>query len=107
MDRSRQKHFYVYITASKPRGVLYVGMTSDLPGRTIEHRDRMIDGFAKKYWAGRLVYYESHDSVESAAKREVQLKRWRRDWKIELIEAKNPTWRDLFNDVLVEFGYQP
>jgi putative endonuclease len=101
------KHFYIYITASKPRGVLYVGMTSDLPSRAIEHRDRMIEGFTKRYWAGRLVYFESHDTGEAAAKRERQLKRWRRDWKIALIEQGNPTWRDLFNDVVVEFGYEP
>ncbi len=102
-----RKTFFVYITASKARGVLYVGMTSDLPKRTMEHRDRLVDGFTKKYWAGRLVYYEYHATAESAATRERLLKRWRRDWKIELIEANNPTWRDLLNDVLVDFGFEP
>ena len=107
MDFELRKDFYVYITASKPRGVLYVGMTSDLPKRAMEHRDRLVEGFTKKYWTGRLVYFEHHDSAGSAVKRERLLKRWRRDWKIELIEKANPTWRDLFNDVLIEFGFEP
>ncbi len=102
-----RKNFFVYITASKPRGVIYVGMTSDLPKRAIEHRERLRDGFTTKYWAGRLVYYESHESGVAAAKRERLLKRWRRDWKIELVEANNPTWRDLFSEILVEFGFEP
>ena len=107
MTGELRKNFFVYMTASKARGVLYVGMTSDLPKRAMEHRDKLIEGFTKKYWAGRLVYYEFHETAESAVKRERLLKRWRRDWKIELIEAKNPTWRDLFSDVLIEFGFEP
>ena len=102
-----RKDFFVYITASEARGVLYRGMTSDLPKRATQHRDRLIAGFTSKYWAGRLVYYETHLLGEVAAKRERQLKRWRRDWKIELIERSNPTWRDLYNDVLIEFGFEP
>ena len=101
------KNFYVYITASEPRGILYTGMTSDLPKRATQHRDRLLTGFTSKYWAGRLVYYESHVLGEAAAKRERQLKRWRRDWKIELVEKNNPTWRDLYNDALAEFGFDP
>jgi putative endonuclease len=99
-----RKNFFVYITASKPRGVLYVGMTSDLPGRAWEHRERVLDGFTKRYWAGRLVYYESHDCAASAVLREKQLKRWRRDWKIQLVEANNPTWRDLFEEAIDRHG---
>lgn len=102
-----RKIFFVYITASKPRGVLYVGMTSDLPKRAMEHRDRSIDGFTKTYWVGRLVYYERHETADTAAKRERLMKRWRRDWKIKLVEDSNPTWRDLHSDVLLEFGYEP
>ena len=102
-----QKYFWVYITASQPRGVLYTGMSSELPGRAMEHRERIIEGFTKKYWVGRLVYYEGHETAESASRREYLLKRWRRDWKIELIKKSNPTWRDLFNDLLVELGYEP
>ncbi len=90
------KEFYVYITASRARGVLYVGMTSDLAGRGWEHRERVIDGFTKRFWVGRLVYFERHESADSAIRRERLLKRWRRDWKIALIESSNPTWADLF-----------
>ena len=103
----RRKNFVVYITASKARGVLYVGMSSDLPKRAMEHRDRLIAGFTKTYWAGRLVYYEAHLTAAAAVKRERLMKRWRRDWKIELIERNNPTWRDLYSDALREFGYDP
>ena len=94
-----EKVFFVYILASRPWGVLYVAMTSDLPGRTWEHRERVLNGFTKKYWVGRLVYYEIHKEAASAARREKVLKRWRRQWKIELIEASNPTWLDLFDEV--------
>ena len=92
------------MTASNTRGVLYVGMTSDLPGRAWQHRDRILNGFTKKYWAGRLVYFEHHETAGSAATRERLMKRWRRDWKIELIEKGNPTWRDLYPDALQLFG---
>ena len=107
MDGKLRKIFFVYITTSKPRGVLYVGMTSDLPKRAWQHREKVIEGFTSKYWAGRLVYYERHDTAASAVKREQLMKRWRRDWKIQLIEHNNPTWRDLFADVLIEFGFEP
>ncbi|MEQ1612639.1 MAG: GIY-YIG nuclease family protein [Hyphomicrobiaceae bacterium] len=96
MRTASTKVFFVYITASKPRGVLYVGMTSDLAGRAWEHRERVIDGFTKRYWAGRLVYFEHFDDAEHAVRRERLMKRWRRDWKINAIEAMNPTWADLF-----------
>lgn len=100
------KTYYLYIMASGPRGVLYVGMTSDLLGRALEHRDREHKGFTKKYWVNRLVYFEEHDDADVAAKRERSMKRWRRDWKIELIEKTNPTWCDLFGDVAREQGYE-
>ena len=106
MREQRVKVFYVYMTASKPRGVLYTGMTSDLPGRSLQHRDRVQEGFTQKYWAGRLVYFERHETAANAAKRERQLKRWRRDWKIELIEKFNPTWRDLFADAVRDEGFE-
>jgi putative endonuclease len=98
------KVFNVYMTASQPRGVIYVGMTSDLAGRAWEHRERVYDGFTKRYWAGRLVYYEHHETAESVASRERLMKRWRRDWKIRLIETDNPTWRDLFPDAVLTLG---
>jgi len=98
--------YCVYIMASRPRGVLYVGMTSDRPGRAWQHRERVMDGFTKRYWVGRLVYFEGHVDARVAARRERAMKRWRRDWKIALIEKNNPTWRDLFADVLAEAGYE-
>ena len=100
------KSYYVYITANEPRGVLYVGMTSDLPGRAWQHRERVLDGFTKKYGVNRLVYFECHDDAAFAARRERAMKRWRRDWKIKLIETNNPTWRDLFADVVRDAGYE-
>jgi putative endonuclease len=106
MQERRAKFFHVYITANKPRGVLYVGMTSDLARRASQHRDRVMEGFTKRYWAGRLVYFEPHDTAESAAKRERLMKRWRREWKIDLVEKHNPTWRDLFADVVKDAGYE-
>lgn len=95
-----RKTFWVYITASKPRGVLYVGMTSDLAARTWHHRERVVEGFTKQYWANRLVYFEAHHDATIAARRERALKRWRREWKINLIEKDNPTWRDLFEEAV-------
>ena len=96
----REKQLYVYMTASKPRGVIYTGMTSDMPGRGWEHRERLIEGFTKRYWVGRLVYFEPHVDAASAQRREYLLKRWRRNWKIELIEKCNPTWADSFPEIL-------
>ena len=80
-------------------------MTSDPAGRAWEHRERVMDGFTKRYWVGRLVYFEAHDDAATAAKRERAMKRWRRDWKIQLIEKDNPTWRDLFGDVVRADGF--
>jgi putative endonuclease len=103
MQASETKLYYVYIMASGPRGVLYVGMTSNRPDRAWEHRERVMEGFTKRYWVGRLVYFEAHAEANVAAKRERAMKRWRRDWKIE---KGNPTWRDLFDEVLAEEGYE-
>jgi putative endonuclease len=101
------KIFFVYITSSGPHGVLYVGMTSDLAGRTWEHRERVTEGFTKRYWVDRLVYFEQHDDADKAQRREYLLKRWRRNWKIELIEANNPTWADLFPEAIRLAGFEP
>jgi putative endonuclease len=101
------KVFFVYITASRPRGVLYVGMMSDLAGRAWEHRERVMDGFTKRYWVDRLVYFEQHNDADNAPRREYLLKRWRRDWKIELIETANPTWADLFPEAVRLDGFDP
>jgi len=87
---------YVYILASTVAGTLYVGVTSDLIKRISEHKSGTFGGFTKKYKVNRLVYYEEHGSIETAIKREKQLKRWRREWKIQLIEKMNPKWADLY-----------
>ena len=100
MRNNAPKTYWVYMLASRPRGVIYVGMTSELAQRGWQHRERVMEGFAKRYWVQRLVYFEAHDDAQVAARRERAMKRWRRDWKIELIEKHNPTWRDLFGDVV-------
>lgn len=91
--------FWVYIMASRPRGTLYVGMTNDLRGRVWEHREGVVDGFTKTYGVTMLVYFEQHDSLQSALERERRIKRWARSWKIDLIRSHNPDWRDLFDDL--------
>ncbi len=101
------KRFWIYIVTNEPRGVLYVGMSSDLAGRAWQHRQGVIEGFTRKYGVGRLVYFEEHSDAAVAARRERAMKRWRRDWKIKLIEDSNPTWRDLFPDVVRAEGYEP
>ena len=88
----------VYILASRPNGTLYVGVTSDLYARMRNHRDGTFEGFTKKYNVKRLVYNEAHNTLDEAFKRETQLKKWRRLWKIRLIEEVNPTWADLFDE---------
>ncbi len=88
---------YVYFTANKFRGVIYVGVTSDLLKRAWQHKDDNAGGFTAKYNVSSLVYYEVYESIEEAIKREKQLKNWKRDWKIELIEKQNPEWVDLYH----------
>jgi putative endonuclease len=90
------KFSFVYIVTNKPRGVLYIGVTTDLVRRISEHRQSLIPGFSSKYNCTRLVWYEVHEDVRVAIQREKSLKRWYRDWKIDLVERENPTWRDLF-----------
>ncbi|MGB8634436.1 MAG: GIY-YIG nuclease family protein [Rhodanobacteraceae bacterium] len=94
------KQAAVYILASKPRGTLYVGVTSDLIKRVREHREGLVAGFTKRYGIHRLVYFEQTDSITSAIEREKQLKRFRRAWKLELIESSNPDWEDLWPTIL-------
>ena len=100
------KDFHVLMTASGPRGVIYVGMSGDLPNRAWEHRERVGKGFTTRYWAGRVVCYERLMDADSARHREYLMKRWRRDWKIELIEQQNPTWADLFEQLVREAGHE-
>jgi putative endonuclease len=92
-------HFFVYILASKKHGTLYVGVTNDLARRVSEHKGKPIPGFTRRYGVDQLVYFETFDSILEARAREHSLKRWRRAWKIALIEKLNPDWRDLSNDL--------
>ena len=89
----------VYILASKKNGTLYVGVTSDLIKRIWEHREHLVTGFTDRYHVTQLVYYELTDSMYSAISREKKLKKWRRQWKINLIENQNPEWRDLWDEI--------
>ena len=86
----------VYILASQHNGTLYVGVTSNLIQRVWQHRANIIDGFSNKYGVHRLVYFELHYTTENAITREKQLKKWRRSWKLRLIEGQNPDWEDLW-----------
>jgi len=87
---------YVYILASRRNGTLYIGVTSDLIKRVHQHREGEVEGFSSKYDVHRLVYYETFDQIDEAIKREKVLKKWRRKWKLELIETDNPEWADLY-----------
>jgi len=93
------KDYYTYILASKKNGTLYIGVTNDIIKRVSEHRNGEIKGFTQKYFIHNLVYFERHGQIEYAIRREKQLKKWNRGWKIELIEKENPEWRDLFNEI--------
>ena len=90
--------YYVYILTNKKNGTLYIGMTNDLQRRIYEHKNKLNDGFTKKYGLDRLVYFEGHQFVDDAIKREKNLKKWKRDWKINLIVQDNPQWEDLAID---------
>ena len=94
---SVNKQPVVYILANKRNGTLYIGVTSDLAKRIWEHKNNMVEGFTKKYNAHQLVWYEMHESMESAIMREKRLTDWKRAWKLELIESKNPDWLDLYD----------
>ncbi|NIM67249.1 MAG: GIY-YIG nuclease family protein [Armatimonadetes bacterium] len=96
-----KNNFYVYILASKKRGTLYIGMTSNLIKRVYEHKSDLVDGFTKKYGVNRLVYYEIHGDAEAALSRERQMKKWNRAWKLKLIEEHNPEWNDLYDGLSV------
>jgi putative endonuclease len=92
--------YFVYILASKPRGTLYVGVTNNLIRRVFEHQNKLIEGFTERYDVNLLVWYELSESIQSAIAYEKKLKRWRREWKIEMIEKKNPEWVDLYPQIV-------
>jgi putative endonuclease len=87
--------FFVYILASKRDGTLYIGVTNNLARRVAEHKGKLVPGFTRKYGVDLLVYFEAFESIQEARAREHAMKRWRRAWKVELIEKLNPDWRDL------------
>jgi len=87
--------YFVYILTNKSNKVLYIGVTSNLDRRMFEHKNKMMNGFSKKYNLTKLVYFEETSDVRSAIEREKQLKNWHRDWKIKLITGFNPEWKDL------------
>ena len=87
--------FYVYMLANKPYGTLYTGVTSDLLRRIWEHKNKVVPGFTRRYGVDRLVWVEAHESHEAALRREKQIKEWKREWKINLIERENRHWLDL------------
>ena len=95
------KQFYVYILASKRNGTLYTGVTSNLVQRVWQHKNNVIEGFTLKYNVKILVYYEAHENAENAISREKQIKKWRRNWKLRLIEESNPHWNDLYDNIRV------
>ena len=94
------KQGYVYILTNKPRGTLYIGVTSDLIKRIYQHKEKLVSGFTQKYELDQLVYFEVVESIESAIVREKQMKAWKRDWKIQLVEEDNNEWVDLYKSLL-------
>jgi putative endonuclease len=91
--------YYVYLLASRKHGTLYLGVTNDLIRRVYQHKSKALAGFTAKYGVNRLVWFETHDDVIAAISREKEIKKWRRDWKIILIETGNPDWRDLWESI--------
>lgn len=93
------KTYCVYILANRKNGTLYVGVTGNLSKIIWEHKNRIVKGFIGKYCCNKLVYFEQTEGMMSALNREKQLKKWKRDWKIELIEKDNPEWKDLYEEL--------
>ena len=91
---------YVYIIASKRNGTIYIGVTNNLIKRVYEHKNNLVGGFTKKYQVHNLVYYEVYERIIDTIAREKQLKKWKRRWKINLIEKNNPEWKDLYEKIL-------
>lgn len=95
---NKSHQYYIYILSNKKNGTLYIGVTNDLERRMFEHKNKLIKGFTKKYGLNKLVYFEIHQFIDDAIKREKQLKNWNRQWKIDLIEDNNKQWIDLAKD---------
>jgi len=94
------KNYFIYIVSNKVNSTLYIGVTGNLIKRVYEQRHGLVDGFTKKYNVNKLVYYEQTENIESAIIREKQLKKWKRQWKNELVEKMNPRWEDLYDGLL-------
>jgi len=90
---------FVYLMASKRNGTLYLGVTSNLVQRAYQHRNGVLDGFSKKYGCRRLVWFDAYDDLQEARACELRMKKWKRPWKVELIEKANPCWDDLFDSI--------
>jgi len=91
--------YYVYLLASKKYGTLYIGVTNDIVRRIHEHKSKVVAGFSKRYSVDRLVWFEIYDDPVAAIEREKELKKWRREWKVRLIEKQNPQWSDLYPQI--------
>lgn len=98
--------YWVYILASKRKGTLYIGVTNNLIRRIYEHKEKLIDGFTKKYNITKLVYVEESQNLNNAIHREKCIKKWNRAWKLRLIEEQNPDWKDLYENIL-GYGFTP
>ena len=96
----QEKSPCVYLLASKPNGVIYLGVTSDIVKRVWQHKNAFVDGFSKKYKVHNLVWFEAHEDMGAAILREKRIKKWQRAWKVELIEEGNPVWCDLYGDII-------
>ncbi len=94
------KQYCVYITTNRENKVLYIGVTSNLPRRIYEHKNKLVKGFTEKYNVDKLVYFEQTENVQSALRREKQLKNWHKNWKINLINSFNPEWKELAGTLL-------
>jgi len=99
LEGRNTKQGFVYIMASKRNGTLYLGVTSDLVRRCHQHREGLIEGFSRKYSCRSLVWFEVHDDLQEARQRELQMKKWKRAWKVRLIQEGNPEWIDLWPDL--------
>jgi putative endonuclease len=89
-------YYYIYILASRKNGVLYIGVTNNLLRRVYEHKQNLVEGFTRTYNVHKLVYFEQTDDIHAAIQREKQLKKWKREWKMRIIEEFNPEWKDLY-----------
>ena len=97
----RERVYYVYILASRIGGTLYIGVTGNLVRRVYQHREKLMRGFTERYGVTRLVYFEQFGEIGQAIRREKQLKKWNRAWKVRLIEEKNPNWDDLYPSIAI------